>query len=182
MIGKKSYAKRRSSSGSFSGETKSFNVPWPLLSPQRSHEAVESPEHMFRPGYYSHPSRQGYARNHTLLRSVFPVFLQCHFSFQLVPRLARLLDRTFVLNGGDITWLTIERDCAQHTAHDLAAACLGQRAHKIELADDHDRTQFTAHRAQQFFVQVLRGLMPLPEHDKCRNHFAAQFIGTANHP
>src|SRR5260221_3470192 len=107
--------------------------------------------------------------------------LKGHFSFQLVPRLACLFDRPLVLNGRDVAWLTIERDGTQHTAHDLAAACLGQRTHIIDLADHHHRTQFTAHRAQQFLLQVLRGLIPLPEHDKRRNHFAAQFIGTTNH-
>src|SRR5438552_7062704 len=80
-----------------------------------------------------------------LLRIVTTI-LQYHFRFQLVPRLTRIFDRTFVLNGRDVAWLAIERDCAQHTAHNLAAACLGQGAHIIDLADDHHGTQFTAYR------------------------------------
>src|SRR2546425_7710911 len=107
--------------------------------------------------------------------------LYCYFTFELVPGFPRLFDRTFVLNGRDVTRVAIECDGAQHAAHNLAAARLGQRADNFDLANDRYGTQFTAHRIEQFFAQFLRGLIPLLEHDKSRNHFAAQFIGTSSH-
>ena len=46
-----------------------------------------------------------------IVRVSATTILWYHFSFQLVPRQARLFDRTYVLNGGDVARLKIERDC-----------------------------------------------------------------------
>src|SRR4029453_2502684 len=43
------------------------------------------------------------------------------FGSNLMPRVPRLVDRSFVFDGGDVAGIAIERDRPQHAPHDLAA-------------------------------------------------------------
>ena len=99
-------------------------------------------------------------------------------SASLAPHLAPgppgLVDRSLVLDGRDVARIAVEDDRLEDAAHDLAAARLGQHVDEVQLADDRHRPQLAPYRVEQLLAQLLRRLMPLPEHDERGDDLAAQ--------
>src|SRR6266853_2646727 len=67
-------------------------------------------------------------------------------SSHLLPGVPGFVDRALVLDGRDVTRVSVEDHRFQHAAHDFSASSLRQHRHEVQLADDRHRTQFAAHR------------------------------------
>ena len=55
------------------------------------------------------------------------------------PGVAGVLDRAFVLDGGDVAGVALLGHGLEHAAHDFAAARLGQHVDEVQVADHRDR-------------------------------------------
>src|SRR5438093_7095141 len=100
---------------------------------------------------------------------------------QLLPGFARLLDRTLVLDGRDVTGILAEDHGLQNAPHDLPAARLRQHVDEVQLADDRERPELLSHGRDQLGLQVVGWRFPLPQHDERGDDLAAKLIGPPGH-
>src|SRR5438477_5573865 len=107
--------------------------------------------------------------------------LLAQVSSHLLPRLARFLDRTLVLDCRDVTRVLVEDHRLQHAPHDLAASGLRQHVDEVELANDREGAEVVADSREQLFLELIGRLATLLQHDERRYDLAAEFVGAPRH-
>src|SRR6266566_826808 len=104
-----------------------------------------------------------------------------HLPPHSLPRLARVLHGTRVLNGRDVSRVLVQRHGFQDSAHDLSAPRLRQHAHEVEVPDHSHGPELTANSLEQLAPQLFRWLVAPLEHDEGRDHLHAHGVRTGSH-
>src|SRR5688500_5095762 len=101
-------------------------------------------------------------------------------TFESAPGLTRLFDRALVLDRRDVARILVEDDGPEHTAHDLAAARLGQHGDEIQLADDRHGAQFAPHRVENLAPQRLRRRVAVLQQHERGDYLATRLVRPAD--